>query len=83
MELSSGSPGRLAAKQKEGNQVEHATAHRSKEAKRVWKQHRADKCAQDAAAGRKLAELERQYPEPVISLELAKAKTRLAQLSVQ
>jgi hypothetical protein len=63
--------------------MEYATAHRSRQGKRVWKQHRADKRAQDAAAGRKLAELERQYPEPVISLEQAKARTRVAAASLR
>jgi len=60
--------------------MEHATAHRSKKAKRVWERHCIDKRTQDAKAAQRLAELEREHGKP-ISFEQAKAKTRL--LSVQ
>jgi len=69
---------------KEKNQMlEYATANRSNDGKRIWKQHCADKRKQDAAAGKRLAELERQHPEPVVSLELAKARTKVAAASLR
>lgn len=64
--------------------MEHATAHRNKEAKRVWKRHCVDKRTEDLNAAKRLAELQRQHgnPEPV-SLELAKARTRIAKSTLQ